>query len=404
MPPWLRGLLSPRVLIPTIMVAGTLALLFSIGNPKRILALIGGFSAIDLLWVFLLTVVYELVRFVQWWYLLKHEGVKVSLAAQVFSFAGGEATRFAPIGNYFQNYLLTTAEGTDFGYSSAATTLIIVFEVAVCITGLVLLGLGDWWWLRPLIVTGVIVGAGAGWLVYRYHGTLDAPAWVRTHRRVYDTWDKAAGELRQFGTGAKRILQWHTLAVSYVLAACYLLAAGGILYVILGGLGWNKSPFGVVLAVYFFSLAVGLIFPLPFDLGVTELSGVGAFLVAGVERDTAISAMLINRALTLAFSLLIAAVVSVVLRDELRKALQARGIQRKKPPDQEKQAVSDEERRREPVHDKTQEQAAIQQPGDVQSFESRSGALELPLTASYQANPASDLTDLKDQAHGAATP
>jgi len=78
----------------------------------------------------------------------------VPFNARLFSFAGGEATRFLPIGNYFENYLLTAAEGVDFGFSSAVTTVTVLLEVAVSLTGLVILGLGNWWWIRPLILLG----------------------------------------------------------------------------------------------------------------------------------------------------------------------------------------------------------------------------------------------------------
>lgn len=321
----LKRLLRPDVLIPVVLIVGAIALLFGFGNPARILATMESFNRVDLVWVFLLTATYEAIRFVQWWYLLRHEGIHVPLKAQVFSFAGGEATRFLPIGNYFENYLLTAAEGVDFGFSSAVTTLTVLLEVAVSLTGLVILGLGSWWWVRPLIVAGVAIAAALAWLFYRFHSTLDAPAWVCRNNRARKAWEGITGELRQFVRGARKLMRWRTLLISYLLSAAYLVTAGGILYVILAGIGWSATPYGEVLAVYFFSLAFGLIFPLPVDVGVTELSGVGAFLVVGVERNVAISAMLINRVLTLGFSILIAVVVCLVLREEFRKALHARG-------------------------------------------------------------------------------
>lgn len=328
MPGWLKKLLSPKVLIPLLVTVGAIALLFSFGNPKKILQIMESFNRVDLIWVFLLSVLYEAVRYVQWHFLLKHEGVNVPFKAQIFSFAGGEATRFVPIGNYFQNYLLTVAEGTDFAYTSAATTLIILFEVAVCLTGLVILGLGSWWWIRPVVAVGIIVTALIVWLMFRFRVTLDLPNWARRNERIRTAWETTADELWVFAEGAKRILQWRTLAISYGLAAIYVVTGGGILYVVLAGLGWHSTSFGDVLAVYFFSLAFGLIFPLPVDIGVTELSGVGAFLVVGVDRDTAISAMLVNRVLTTGFSIVIGIIVFAVLHDELRKALHARGAKR----------------------------------------------------------------------------
>ena len=322
---WARKIVSPKVLLPVVVIVGAIALLFGFGDPKKIIGIMESFNRVDLIWVFLLSVVYEAVRFTQWLFLMKREGVKAPIGAQIFAFAGGEATRFFPAGNYFQNYLLTTAEGQDFAFTSAASTLIIFLEVAVSLASLVVLGLGPWWWLRPVIVVGVTVFAGIVWLLYKLHGTLDPPDWVRRHERLKKAWEGAAGELHQFARGSRRIIHWRTLAISCGLTAIYLVTGGAILYIVLAGLGGATASFGDVLAVSFFSLAFGLIFPLPIDIGVAELSGVGAFLVVGVDRNTAIGAMLINRVLTVGFSVVIGIIVSVILRDEVRKAWSARG-------------------------------------------------------------------------------
>lgn len=320
----MKKLLSPKILIPVVVTVAAVVLLFSFGNPKKILGLMLSFNRIYLIWFVLLMIVYEVVRFFQWRVLLRDEGVKVSLQAQVFSFAGGEATRFVPVGNYFQNYLLTSAEGTDFTYSSAATTLIILFEVAVSLTALVILGLDGWVWLRPLIVVGVAAVALLGWLAYKRRDHLRRPDWIRRRARLNRLVDRAADEIKTFDKGVVSIIGWRTLSVSYALAAGYLVAGGAALYVVLRGIGVNNVSFGEVLAVYFFSLAFGLIFPLPVDIGVTELSGVGAFLVIGVDRNAAVSAMLLNRFLTITSSIAIAIAVAFILHGELRKALNGR--------------------------------------------------------------------------------
>lgn len=325
MPGWLKQILNPKILIPVVVVVGAVALLFSFGNPKKILGEMASFNRVDLIWIFLVSLVYEAVRFVQWLYLLHKQGVKAPVRAQVFSFAGGEATRFIPVGNYFQNYLLSTAEGVDFAYTSAATTLIILYEVVVCLGGLIVLGLGDLGWIRPVIVVGLLLAGAVGWLLYKFHGSGEPPAWVARRERQRKLWETSVKELRTFGKGAKRVIHPKAVAVSTGLAAIYLIAGGGILYLSLSGIGWTKTSFFDVLAVYFFSLAFGLIVPLPVDIGVTELSGVGAFLAVGVDRNAAISAMLINRVLTVGFSVIIFLVVAVIMRDETKKAWSARG-------------------------------------------------------------------------------
>ena len=56
---------------------------------------------------FVLMLVYEAIRGLQWHVLLRGVGVRAPFEAEAFSFLLGEATRSAPIGNYFQNYLLS---------------------------------------------------------------------------------------------------------------------------------------------------------------------------------------------------------------------------------------------------------------------------------------------------------
>jgi uncharacterized protein (TIRG00374 family) len=333
MPGWIKTVANPRVLIPIVFVVGTVALLFSFGNPQKIVGQMASFNRVYLIWIFLLSVLYEVVRFVQWLFLLRQQGVKAPIRAQIFSFAGGEATRFFPAGNYFQNYLLTTAEGVDFAYTSAATTLIILFEVVVCLAGLVVLGLGSLGWLRPVIVVGVVIAGLAGWLLYRFHGSGEAPGWIARHQRARKLWDAGVEQLASFGEGARRVIHPRTIAIGLGLAALYLFAAAGILYLSLSGVGWTQTPFLPVLSVYFFSLAFGLIVPLPFDIGVTEISGVGAFLAIGVDRNAAISAMLVNRVLTVGFSIVIFVAVAVFMRDETRKAWNARGVKHGQQPE-----------------------------------------------------------------------
>jgi len=87
---------------------------------------------------------------------------------------------------------------------------------------------------------------------------------------------------------------------------------------------------GDIHAGYFFSLTAGLLFPVPVDFGVMEASGTSGFLAYGVQEFAAVSAMLLNRLLSLASSLVIALIGVIFLHDELRRALQERP--RRRPP------------------------------------------------------------------------
>lgn len=319
----MKKLLRPQVIIPVVLSVAIIAALLAFANIGKIITLITKFPLLYLLWFFLLMVGYEAIRGAQWHLLLRALSVRAPLRSQIFAFAVGEITKSIPVGNYFQNYLLQQSKDEDFGRTSAATTLIIVLEVGVSSLGVVIIGLGSWTgWLRPLIIVGTLVAALVAWAYHRFHQSSRMPKWIREHKRLR----KAADEFRQFRKGAEDLLHPRVLAVAALLSAAYLLTAGSALYIVVKGLSpHNGVAFPDVLAVYFFSLAFSLIFPLPIDIGVVEVSAVGAFLAIGVDRSLAVGAELLNRILGVVSALIIAAIAMVILRDEFHAALQSRG-------------------------------------------------------------------------------
>jgi len=124
------------------------------------------------------------------------------------------------------------------------------------------------------------------------------------------------------------------------LCAVYLVIAGIGLHVITHGLGLGNVTLGQALAVYFFSLAIGLIIPIPMDIGLTEFGGVGALLVIGVNRNAAVGVMLLNRVLSIVAALLIALVAMAFLRDELRAVLRDRPRRAPRPRESAEQAYT----------------------------------------------------------------
>jgi hypothetical protein len=103
-----------------------------------------------------------------------------------------------------------------------------------------------------------------------------------------------------------------------------LLLASSALYVVVRGLGIDNVTWSQVVAVYLFSLAFGLIFPLPVDVGVAEISGVGAFLAIGVDKSVAVGAMLVMRAVSIGVGLVVALITILVLDEEFRASLRER--------------------------------------------------------------------------------
>ena len=106
-------------------MVGVLGALLWFGNAHKVLAVIGHFQHIYLLWFVLLLFAQELLRWLLWYLLLRALTTSVPPRIQLLVFAAGGAAKFLPTGAYLQNYLLQRATDTDFGLSSAATTVMI---------------------------------------------------------------------------------------------------------------------------------------------------------------------------------------------------------------------------------------------------------------------------------------
>jgi uncharacterized protein (TIRG00374 family) len=316
----LKKLLRPKVFIPVILAASVVAGLLAFADVRKVIALLLAFQWRYLISFLLLTAGYEVVRAVQWHFLLRSLGIHVPLRTQIFSFLTGEVAKTLPIGNYFPAYVLRQANGTNVGLTSAATTLIIFVEVAVSLVGLVILGIGGWGWLRPTILLGSLGAILLGWAVLKFYDDAEPARWM-TERKVLR---QALRGLHDFRAGTAELMRPRILAIELVFGTAYLVLAGLSLYMVLAGLGIHTVSVWQAMAVYFFSLAIGLIVPIPVDIGLIEISGIGALLAFGIDRSAAVSAMLLFRVLSIGASLLIALVSMALLRDELRATLRGR--------------------------------------------------------------------------------
>jgi hypothetical protein len=312
-----RKLLAPKVVIPIVLGVALIGALVGVSDAGAIASVMHRLKPEYAIGFVLLMVVYETIRGFQWHVLLRGLGVQVPFRAQAFSFVLGEATRTAPIGNYFQNYLLTRIEDEDFGRTSAATTLIVLTEVGWSLIAIVVIGVDGWTWLRPLILVGLAVFAALALLVYRIERGASAPHWTKRHKLTRTALD----ELARFRRGVATLVHPRPLTAEALLCAAYLAVAAVALYVLTLGVGVDSVSLWQMLAIYAFSLAAGLILPLPIDLGVVELTGAGALVATGLSREVAVSIMLLNRLLSVGAAIVIATLGTLFLRDELGEAL-----------------------------------------------------------------------------------
>ncbi len=308
----LRRVRRPVVILSLTLSAALLVALFALGNSRAIVRDIFAFHPGYLLWFLGLMLVYEAGRGAQWHFLARALGIRVSLRRQALAFLAGELARSLPLGNYLPSYVLRHSDAVAYGLSSVAATAIVLFETAVALAAVVILGLGGWsGWVRLVIVGGVAITLLGSWIAWRLRRHVKLPERVLRRRSV----QALLREVQTFTAGATRLVHLRVIAIGLLICAVYLTAAGAALYAVTRGLGLDVS-LGQAVAVYCFSLAVGLIEPSPVDLGVIEVSGVGAFLALGVPGDQAVSAMLINRVLSIAAGLLIAGAGMVVVRRE----------------------------------------------------------------------------------------
>jgi uncharacterized membrane protein YbhN (UPF0104 family) len=143
------------------------------------------------------------------------------------------------------------------------------------------------------------------------------PGWMTRHHIASSILDG----IKRLREGVATLARPQLLARQAVLCALYIGTAGLALFALTVGLGVNEVSLWQSLGIYAFTMTVGLLMPLPIDFGVIEISGVGALLASGVSQEVAVAIMLINRMLNVGSAVMIAAVGTVFLREELHKTL-----------------------------------------------------------------------------------
>jgi uncharacterized protein (TIRG00374 family) len=315
--------LRPRVLLPTLLSISLVAALFTFADIRSVGSAVRRFQPMYLLLFLALMVVYEVVRCVQWRQLLRASGIETTARTSAFTFLVGEMAKTLPMGQYLRNYLLRQTDGAKIGQSMPATLITLLIEDAVALVGVLLLGIDSWGWLRPLIVVSALVFAAAIFAFYRLVVTARMPKRIMRDRRFRSV----LAELKLFKTSTAMLASPRLLVEQFALGAVYLVLGAAALYSLLLGLGVTSVSFGQVVSISLFSLACGLLIPIPIDIGLIELSGTTALIAIGVSHSAAVSAMLLNRVLGGAAAVLIALVTMAVLHQELRAALRGRAAE-----------------------------------------------------------------------------
>ena len=314
-----RALLNPKVLIGTVLGVILLALLLSVSDITTVWHIIQGFPVLIVPGVFALFVGRELFRSMQWRLFLNAIGIHATRREALFTLAGGDAAQILPGGLFFQDVLVSRELQAPVSAPLAATTLTIWLEITLAMLGLGALGLPGIPALRPIMA---FCGLGSLLVLFLAHTRV-----LRGIRNLLGRLEPHLGRV-----GQKLVAGMETFMASFaglsppsvllsglVLCALYMALTIFGFYLICLGLKLPGIGVAQVTAIYALLIAVIDINPLPSDLGVSELSGVGGFLAFQVVAAAGLAAMLTFRILQLVAEELIAAVVFLFFRPERQR-------------------------------------------------------------------------------------
>ena len=320
-----KKVLSARVLIPTLLSAALLMILLNLANTGSVAFAIALAAPRAVLPVCLLTLLYLIVKAVQWSYYLSHVGIRPGWRKLLIPYVGGELGGSLPMGVYLENYLLKGIEGANIGRSFAATTWMLITEIEFCLLMLLIVGVPGWSWVRPLAAALLVGMLLVGWLLFR----------TRTAQRLLERWQPRQQWLqslmngaRQFMAGGRQLFTWQTCLYGILLTALYLGAYIVALYIV----GRSLIPsfsWQVAIAAYTFSLVVVLLVSFLPHLGSFEAAGMAVLAQFAISRDVALGMFLTVRVLeTGTIALICVAVLSIFYRKvghALRRLPQQRG-------------------------------------------------------------------------------
>jgi uncharacterized membrane protein YbhN (UPF0104 family) len=312
---WIRRHAQVQKVLPLIVGVGLIAYVMSIAvAPKS-----GGqlWQIVKGTWwlIFLLTLPYLGLRALIWRKLLEGLNINVPWRPLIASFAGGEMTKAFPAGVYVENFLLAKVEhfrSHAAVRSSMATTAMLGLESLIAVPTVLIVGVPGLSWLRVVVLA--IVGAwivllGAVWLFVHYRShkiTEKSPLWQREINRI----------ARDFLDAGKDLIAWRTLLLA-VPTAVYVFIYMVDLFVIVRAVGITDLSLVHVMAIYAFTVLVVILIPIPTEIGLTEFSGLSAFVGYGVPRAEAAVIMLGLRALATGMTIVVAGIAMLVLRSEL---------------------------------------------------------------------------------------
>jgi len=312
----LKYILNPRLIIPTLLSAALLAFVLTFANSGEVGDEIKQAVAATWLPSFLLAVLYLATKLIQWRIYLGRLGVRPGWQELLVPYAGGEMGNTLPMGVYLENYLLKGSAGSAVGRSAAATTWMLITEIAICLLALIAFDVPGWPWVRPVAVFLMLGMLLVGFLLFRTSlicGRLER--WRPPQKWLH----LVRSGIMDFVDGSHRLFSWHTFVYGLPLTAVYLGAQATILYVIgnalvAPGQSWAWTDAAVAFA---FSLVIVLLVPVLPHLGSVEVSGLGVLLKFGISKNLAVGSFLALRLLSTGTIILVCGLVLLALHHEV---------------------------------------------------------------------------------------
>jgi uncharacterized membrane protein YbhN (UPF0104 family) len=306
---------DPALLIPLVLTCGLLAYVSSLAAAPHSSAQLWLIVQRTWLLVVLLIPPYLAARLLVWDRLLAQVGLDVPWRHVAVAFAVGEMTKSLPAGVYLQNYLLARLSHLDqraLVRSTLATTALLGLESAFAVPVAVMLGVPGAPWARQtilgIVLAWIVVLLLTWWLVHDRTRTLGPclGAWRRRLVLLLAEFLAAGGDL------ITRQSVRHLVPT-----ALYMLIYTIYLYAIMQAAGVRHVTFVDTLGLYALLVLAVTLVPLPTEIGLTEITGLGALVAYGVPGSTAALIMLSLRVLATGATILAAGALLVVLRHEV---------------------------------------------------------------------------------------
>ncbi len=286
---FLRRLVAPKVLIPTLLTAALFYFAFSISDIGEVFGRIGRLSPLAIGVCFTLALIYLVVKGYLFHMLLRGVGVSVAWRKLTLAYSIGEMTVPLPAGVYLQNYVLRHIHGDRFALTAAATSATLIIEELLILVALLVMPIPGWNWVRPLILEAFVIIFITLILLRRFR-----------HFRSYVAQRLRSGRVRSVGIpildmlGAMRRLATVPVLVSSLgLSAVYLFTLAAAFYITARGVGLDGLTYDQATSIYFFSLAVVLLVgSFVTQLGAIEVVGLSVAQAWGYSPSEGFAALL----------------------------------------------------------------------------------------------------------------